>query len=121
MSTSRNGRIHYSRKCSSFTLLEFIALIYSLSDLILSLRIFVFFRVLIVALSTCYTLIFVAFFPLFIAFIRLIKCSFNDVYLRMRVRLYITFILFQICTGFRLSAYIVIQFSSLPWLSVETV
>ena len=75
----------------------------------------------IIALSTCYSLIFLAFFPLFIAFIRVLKRSFIEVYLRMRIRLYITFALFMICVGFRLCAYYVIQFSSLPWLSVETV
>ena len=72
-------------------------------------------------MSTCYSLIFLAFFPLFIAFIRVLKRSFIEVYLRMRFRLYITFTLFMICVGFRLCGYYLIQFSSLPWLSVETV
>ena len=65
-------------------------------------------RVLIGLMSTGYTLIFVAFFPLFVAFISLLKRSFNDMYSRMKCRLYITFTAFMICTGFRLTAYILI-------------
>ena len=72
-------------------------------------------------MSTFYSLIFLAFFPLFIVFIRVLKRAFIEVYFRMRLRLYITFAAFMCCTGFRLGAYILIQFSALSWLSVETV
>ena len=59
-------------------------------------------------MATFYTMIFLAFFPLFIAFIRVLKRAFIEVYLRMRLRLYLTFAAFMICTGFRLAAYILI-------------
>jgi len=72
-------------------------------------------------MSAGYTLIFLAFFPLFILFVRLLKRFFIEMYTRVKVRLYLSFIAFISVLAFRLAAYYIIQFSSLPWLTVETV
>lgn len=68
-----------------------------------------------------YSLIFLALFPLFFLFVRLLKSQIPEMYERVKVRLYISFITFMLVLAFRLTAYIIIQFSSLPWLTVETV
>ena len=71
-------------------------------------------------MSMAYGIIFIVFFPLFIIFIRLLKLSFNDMYQRMKCKLYIAFTVFMIVLGFRFAAYNLIQFSNVSWISVET-
>ena len=71
-------------------------------------------------MAVAYGLIFVAFAPLFILFVRLLKRSFREMYLRMRVKLYVSFLAFMILMGFRFAVYVLLQFSHVAWLNVES-
>ena len=71
-------------------------------------------------MAFAYGVIFIAFAPLFIVFVLLLKRNFVDMYNRMKVKLYISFIAFMAVMGFRFFVYTLIEFSHLAWLNVET-
>ena len=67
-----------------------------------------------------YGIIIVAFAPLFIYFILLLKRHFDSMYRRMKIKLYASFVIFMLVMGFRFFIYTLIQFSNGAWLNVET-
>ena len=67
-----------------------------------------------------YALIILAFVPLFIAFIRMLKRSFSSVYNKMVVRSSIAFACFMLVLIFRYVVYSLIQFTNVEWAYVET-
>ena len=69
-------------------------------------------------MSVLYGLIFIVFFPLFVAFILLLKKASNDIYRSMRIRLFLTFIIFMIVLGFRYVTYCCFAFSDLELINI---
>ena len=56
-----------------------------------------------------------AFMPLFIVFITLLRRSFEQMYKRMRVRVCVVFALYWLVMTFRFVVYCFIQFSTTQW------
>ena len=67
-----------------------------------------------------YGVIIVAFIPLFVAFIRMLKRSFRSVYQKMKVRSSVAFTIFMIVLLFRYVVYNIIQFTQTDWAYAET-
>ena len=72
-------------------------------------------------MATCYGIVFVAFAPLFGAFVWLLKRHFRAMYDRMKVKLHLSFFAFMSLMGFRFTVYVLIEFVDLPWADVQTV
>ena len=72
-------------------------------------------------MAFAYGVIFIAFIPLFIIFVRLLKTHFIEMYDRMKIKLYVTFVGFNLVLAFRYGVYILIQFTEVAWLNVESV
>ena len=72
-------------------------------------------------MALAYGLILIAFIPIFVIFVRLLKDHFVEMYDRMKVKIYITFIGFNALLSFRYLVYLLIQFSKIRWLDVESV
>ena len=68
-----------------------------------------------------YGVLLLAFIPLFVAFMQLLKRSFEDVYNGMKVRSSIAFTAFMLVLIFRLTVYCLIQFSTVKWVYAENV
>ena len=79
------------------------------------------FRATKVIMSIAYGIILLAFVPLFVAFILLLQRNFDQMYQRMRIKLYISFFVFMLVMGFRYVVYNLIQFSNVGWYNVESV
>ena len=73
-----------------------------------------------VVITASYGVIFLAFAPIFIAFVLLLKHHFVSMYERMKVKLYLAFTAFMLVMGFRFCVYTLIEFSHVGFLSVET-
>lgn len=71
-------------------------------------------------MATSYGLIFIAFVPLFVAFILLLKRHFVTIYDESKIRLYVSFVLFMLVMGFRFFLYNLLEFSDKTWLSIES-
>ena len=71
-------------------------------------------------MAFAYGTIFVAFAPLFIAFVLLLKRNFVEMYDRMKLKLYVSFMAFMLVMGFRFTVYVLLQFSHFAWLNVES-
>mmetsp|Transcript_7494 Transcript_7494/g.10629 ORF Transcript_7494/g.10629 Transcript_7494/m.10629 type:complete len:140 (-) Transcript_7494:1351-1770(-) len=67
-----------------------------------------------------YGVLLLAFVPLFVGFIRMLKHSFTQVYEKMKVRSSVAFTAFMIVLLFRYAAYVLIQFTTVEWAYVET-
>ena len=68
-----------------------------------------------------YGVLLLAFIPLFVAFMQLLKRSFEDVYNGMKVRSAIAFTAFMIVLIFRMTVYSMIQFSTVKWVYAENI
>lgn len=71
-------------------------------------------------MAVAYGVTIVIFVPLFISFENLLKRSFEPMYRRMKLKIYLTFVGFMSILTFRYLVYNLIQFSSVAWLDVET-
>ena len=67
-----------------------------------------------------YGLLLVAFVPLFVAFLLLLKRNFESMYHAVKVRISIFFVVSMLVLGFRFVCYNFIQFSHGKWQFVET-
>ena len=72
-------------------------------------------------MATAYAIIFVAFIPLFVAFTLLLRRSFAQMYEKLKVRLFLSAVIFLLVMGFRFVMYIFIEFSLIDWHSLETI
>ena len=72
-------------------------------------------------MAVVYGVIWLAFAPLFILFMLLLKRNFAGMYDRMKVNLSFFFVVFMIVMGFRLFIYYLISFSPSAWANVETI
>ena len=69
-----------------------------------------YYRVIKGIMAFSYGLIYIAFAPVFIGFVLLLKRNFVEMYKRMKVKLYISFIAFMLVMGFRFTVYTFIEF-----------
>jgi len=72
-------------------------------------------------MAVAYGLILVAFIPLFIVFVWLLKHHFVEMYDRMKVKIYISFVAFNFLLGFRYIVYILLQFTTAAWANVQSI
>lgn len=79
------------------------------------------FRIVKGVMATAYGIILFAFAPLFVAFVSMLKRNFTDMYARMKVKIYVSFLAFMVVMGFRFTVYVLLQFSHLAWLHVESI
>ena len=59
-------------------------------------------------MALAYGVIFIAFAPLFLLFVRLLKSNFIEMYYDMKVKLYVSFVAFMAVMGFRFTVYVLL-------------
>ena len=72
-------------------------------------------------LTAAYCLNTLAFIPLFIVVMALLSRQFNSLYLDIRVKVFVIFIVFLAVVIFRFICYLCLSFAHIQWLTVESV